>query len=266
MKISYYTTGEFAKICETTKETLRHYNNIGVIKPEKIESNGYKYYSYHQIFDFYAVTILRHAGCSLEEIKVYLKQEKSSCLKEILTKQLEIVSMQRKALEQREDVLRQSINRFDILEGHQINEIYIEEDKDEYFIITKVKDEQWNESIVEASNEHIQFCIKYGLNIPYQYSYIMHYIDDKEINYIAKQINKKLQIALPQERVQCKKEGRYLKYIHKGIYDMEKIHGTIKEYAKCNNILLDSTYYEREVSIYREGFEDYIIEVAVQII
>ena len=29
MEKSFFTTGQFAKLCKTTKETLRHYNNIG---------------------------------------------------------------------------------------------------------------------------------------------------------------------------------------------------------------------------------------------
>ena len=266
MKVSYYTTGEFAKICDTTKETLRHYNNIGIINPEKVERNGYKYYSYHQIFDFYAVTMLRHAGCSLEEIKVYLKKETSSNLKQILEKQLEIVRMQRKSLEQREDILKQSIKRFDILTGHQINKIYIEYEEEEYFVITRVSDLEWNESIVQASNEHFQFCKSHGLDMAYQYSYMIEHSKEEDINYIVNKISDLVKQKIPAERVQVKNKGMYLKYIHKGIYDMEKIHGDMRKYAIKHDILLGNIYYESEVSIYREGLEDYIIEVCVQII
>ena len=42
---SVFTTGEFAKLCNTTKETLFHYDKIGILKPKFIKRNGYRYYS-----------------------------------------------------------------------------------------------------------------------------------------------------------------------------------------------------------------------------
>ncbi len=50
---NFFTAGAFATLCNTTKETLRHYSNIGILKPEKIGENGYRYYSPAQFFDFY---------------------------------------------------------------------------------------------------------------------------------------------------------------------------------------------------------------------
>ena len=34
---TYYTTGEFAKLCHTTKETLFHYDSIGLLKPKIVK-------------------------------------------------------------------------------------------------------------------------------------------------------------------------------------------------------------------------------------
>ena len=56
MKKSLFTTGKFAELCETTKETLRHYKNIGLLKPEVKEQNGYQYYSQSQLYDYYLIT------------------------------------------------------------------------------------------------------------------------------------------------------------------------------------------------------------------
>ncbi len=30
----YFTTGEFAKLCKVKKQTLFHYDHIGILKPE----------------------------------------------------------------------------------------------------------------------------------------------------------------------------------------------------------------------------------------
>lgn len=43
------TAGEFAKMCQTTRDTLRYYERQGILVPKKNPVNGYHYYSYAQI-------------------------------------------------------------------------------------------------------------------------------------------------------------------------------------------------------------------------
>ncbi|MDU2291527.1 MAG: MerR family transcriptional regulator [Clostridium celatum] len=66
MKKSLFTTGKFAELCETTKETLRHYKNIGLLKPEVKEQNGYQYYSQSQLYDYYLINTLKNTGVSIK--------------------------------------------------------------------------------------------------------------------------------------------------------------------------------------------------------
>ncbi|MFE4512310.1 MerR family DNA-binding transcriptional regulator, partial [Bacillus subtilis] len=42
----YFTTGEFSKLCRVKKQTLFHYDEIGLFSPEIKKENGYRYYSY----------------------------------------------------------------------------------------------------------------------------------------------------------------------------------------------------------------------------
>ena len=41
----YMTTGEFARRMGVTKNTLFHYDNIGLFSPEIVDTNEYRYYS-----------------------------------------------------------------------------------------------------------------------------------------------------------------------------------------------------------------------------
>ena len=41
----YMTTGEFARRMGVTKNTLFHYDNIGLFLPEIVDTNDYRYYS-----------------------------------------------------------------------------------------------------------------------------------------------------------------------------------------------------------------------------
>ena len=43
---SYLTCGEFAALCEVKKQTLFHYDDIGLLKPEIVNDKGYRFYSY----------------------------------------------------------------------------------------------------------------------------------------------------------------------------------------------------------------------------
>ena len=45
MKNDYFTTGEFAKICSVSKQTLIYYDRVGIFSPDITGSNGYRYYS-----------------------------------------------------------------------------------------------------------------------------------------------------------------------------------------------------------------------------
>ena len=44
-KNNYVTTGEFAKLAGVSKDTLFHYEKIGLFKPEIVCKNEYRYYS-----------------------------------------------------------------------------------------------------------------------------------------------------------------------------------------------------------------------------
>lgn len=63
--------GEFADLCGTTKETLRHYNDIGLLEPAHIAKNGYRLYSPAQTVNYLIISTLKSAGFTLDEIRRY---------------------------------------------------------------------------------------------------------------------------------------------------------------------------------------------------
>lgn len=65
----FLTSGEFAKLCQTTKDTLRHYHEMGILTPQKNEENGYYYYSLSQVTSFYFINIFRQLDTPLKDIK-----------------------------------------------------------------------------------------------------------------------------------------------------------------------------------------------------
>lgn len=75
-RIVMLSIGEFSKICNVSTKTLRYYDEIGLILPNKINpENGYRYYSIEQLETMLLINRLKSYHFSLEEIKVILESE-----------------------------------------------------------------------------------------------------------------------------------------------------------------------------------------------
>ncbi|MFW6208493.1 MAG: MerR family transcriptional regulator [Spirochaetota bacterium] len=91
-----YSIGEFSKINRVTPKTLRHYDRIGLLKPERVDDwTGYRYYSGQQLPQINRILKLKSLGFSLEQIREILQgsgqitkllQKQEECLKEQLRK------------------------------------------------------------------------------------------------------------------------------------------------------------------------------------
>ena len=67
-----YKIGELASACNTTLKTIRYYEEKGLIKHCKVDSNnGYHYYNFETLVYLQKIIKLKELGFSLEEIKNY---------------------------------------------------------------------------------------------------------------------------------------------------------------------------------------------------
>lgn len=61
--------GEFAALADMSVKALRHYDDIGLLKPAYIdEATGYRYYDYTQLARAYRLTAFKNMGLALNEI------------------------------------------------------------------------------------------------------------------------------------------------------------------------------------------------------
>lgn len=72
MEDALYSTGEFAQLCGVKKQTLFHYDSIGLLKPAVTDENGFRHYSHSQYEDYLVIACLKEAGMSLKDIKSYM--------------------------------------------------------------------------------------------------------------------------------------------------------------------------------------------------
>lgn len=90
----YLTTGEFAKLCGTTKHTLFHYCDIGLFEPAYTDENGYRFYHVLQYDTFLTITQLRTLGMSLAEIKCYLAERSPQRMASLYQQQEQLIDRQ----------------------------------------------------------------------------------------------------------------------------------------------------------------------------
>ena len=90
----YLTTGEFAKLCHTTKHTLFHYCDINLFNPAYTDENGYRYYHVLQYDTFMTISELRAIGMSLTEIKEYFAERSPERMIKLYNKQEQLINKQ----------------------------------------------------------------------------------------------------------------------------------------------------------------------------
>jgi DNA-binding transcriptional MerR regulator len=70
-----YTINKLAKVAGVTTRTLRFYDEIGLLAPARISSNGYRIYGKKEIDRLQYILFYRELGVSLEEIKNILESK-----------------------------------------------------------------------------------------------------------------------------------------------------------------------------------------------
>jgi len=83
-----FSISEFAKYARTTRDTLLHYDHIGLLSPVSRRDNNYRYYSASQLLTVSVIRSLQQLGMSLEEIKELKHQRTPELSDEILGQQI----------------------------------------------------------------------------------------------------------------------------------------------------------------------------------
>ena len=71
---------DIAKIAGTTSRTLRHYDDIGLLKPSRTGHNGYRYYSQSALVQLQRILLLRELGLGLPVIAQVLDREQEAAV------------------------------------------------------------------------------------------------------------------------------------------------------------------------------------------
>ncbi|MDR1692039.1 MAG: MerR family transcriptional regulator [Oscillospiraceae bacterium] len=82
------SVGEFARLTRTTRDTLHHYDSIGLLSPADRGENKYRYYSVRQLAAVNVIRIMQELGMSLAEIKALMERRTPERITGVLESQI----------------------------------------------------------------------------------------------------------------------------------------------------------------------------------
>ena len=130
----FLKTGEFARLCHTTKETLFHYDREGILKPRHVSGNGYRRYGLEQFFDFDMISLLKETGSTLGEIRACREMRDPRAYLRLLRERAGILEKERARLARREAMLRRLIALTEETIGADFDRLLLEEKEAERII------------------------------------------------------------------------------------------------------------------------------------
>lgn len=147
-----YMVKQLATLAGVSARTLHYYDEIGLLKPESIGANGYRYYGDDSILRLQQILFYRELGLPLEEIKRILERPGFDVLAAL--------EDHRKALDQRAGRINRLIQTVDdtilhlkgqkTMSQKQLFAAFSEEQQEEY---AREAEQMYDPAIVRASNK-----------------------------------------------------------------------------------------------------------------
>ncbi|MGI9274924.1 MAG: MerR family transcriptional regulator [Endozoicomonas sp.] len=114
-----FRIGEISKLYGISVDTLRHYEKLGILKPEQISDSGYRYYSNRQIWKLNIIRTLRQLDVGLPEIREFMVNRTLAKSQQLIEFQLQTITEKQKELA----ALKQELEaRRSYLKAAQVNE------------------------------------------------------------------------------------------------------------------------------------------------
>lgn len=241
MNKHHISSGEFAKLCDTSKETLRHYKDIGLLIPKYKGDNGYQYYDAEQFYNYYAIAIFKKTGTPLAKIKECIDSQNIPLILKIFKEQQEALAKEQKKIQHMQFVIKNSIHNMNMGLSHKPLNLspQIEFFDKEHllavphneFSISKEDKGDDNKILISVLRKYKEICDKYNVQTDYQLGAIIQY-GNKNTTHLYTRINK----PYKNPYYIIKPAGKYLYIIQKGCWDLNIAYKKFLDYIHINNI------------------------------
>lgn len=154
----FYTAGELAKLFNIPKQTLLYYDKMGLIQPEFITDNGYRYYTIKQYMILEIITNLRKLDIPINIIKDYLENRNLAYFEKLINdKQAECDEIIKKHMSIK-DNLELARAKIDKIKQTRFNDFSLEFHQKRKLYITPLNPDDTPRSRIDSYAEHNLFA------------------------------------------------------------------------------------------------------------
>lgn len=265
----YFTTGEFAKLCNVKKQTLIHYDEIGLFSPDIKNEKGYRYYSYQQFEVFSVITLLKEVKMPLKEIKWFLTNrspiELINLFKEKsieLEKKIDNLYRIQKIIETKISLTEKAI-RIDY------SQITLEFQEEEHLFLSDSILNSSDADFLRSTSKFIDYCNRNKFYTGFPIGAMINkekIVQGDHDNYSY--LYTKVMDNHASSFTYVKPKGQYIVAYHKGSYkSISETYEKIVNFMQSQNLNLKTFSYEEymldEVSV--KGYENYLTKIIVEV-
>ena len=262
----YYRIGEISRLYKISTDILRYYDKIGLMSPDFIGENGYRYYSKKQIWKLNNIRNLRNIGVGLEDIKEFLDERNINSANDIIEFQLEKVEDKIKKLTELKEELTSKLENIEFFKTFKdFNKPVLKFIPKRKFLRSKGNFKQdWeidfelkilNEK-TEYDNDFILTNNEIGATLSKENFFKGEYLTFSE-SFIINDVKGEI---IP--------EGYFLTIVFKGKYDESyKYYNILKKYIEENNLIVIGDIHEIyhiEIHI-TENEDEFITEIQIPV-
>lgn len=113
---------EFSLLCGTTKDTLLHYDEIGLLIAHR-DNQGRRLYQREQFFDYELIQLLKGTGASLEDIKKLFEEQKLDNLQNFFSEKLEALKKEELLAKKRRKSLEHLVTSIKEVRSPLVNKV-----------------------------------------------------------------------------------------------------------------------------------------------
>lgn len=271
-KKELYSIGEVSKICNVSKKTLRFYDKIGLISPDKVsDENNYRFYTGKTLMIVPVIKYYKQMGFKLEEMRDFLDGSTYGVLEKHFRLKLdEIKEMEKQVFESYTSVR----DWYDlILEAEMVIENDVKEvsikyiDSSDYIYLEQEFDYNFMETIINIDFTNFIESINNAITGPVIINFPSF---EERIKGECKRVNILQKGIFPCNQGDTTKFGGYMMASCYHIGDHEHINSTyekITNWAESHGYTCNEESFERYVTDYwtTRNEEQFVTEILIKV-
>lgn len=132
----FFSTGDFASLCNVSKQTLFYYDKIDLLKPAHKDDNGFRYYSLTQCDTMFLIESLKEMETPLKEIKTFIDDTNPDSMIDLFTKKSDQISKKIEALQSIKNSIEKKVTLTKDAQQQDFSEIHLQDSELEYLYVS----------------------------------------------------------------------------------------------------------------------------------